>query len=173
MTDIPVMKTSGSDGNQAAFRRLMGRFATGVCVVATPYDGGGIAAMTVNSLVSVSLDPMLICWSVQNSASQFDVYANAQRFSVSVLGREQEELALRYAARGDSQLQASDFGKTAGGLPVIEGCIASLDCEFWDKHPAGDHTMILGKVSGFAPSGASNGDCRPLTFFNGGFCGIA
>lgn len=173
MTDIAAMKTAEKSGPQAAFRKAMGRFATGVCVVAVQTEGKGIAAMTVNSLVSVSLDPMLICWNLQNSASQFGLYANAQRFSVSILGLEQEELAQRYAARGDSQLRASDFAISAGGLPIIAGAIAHLDCERWNTHLAGDHTMILGEVFDFATQKFVYEDCKPLTFFNGQFCGIA
>ena len=172
MTDIAAMKTAEQSGPQTAFRKLMGRFATGVCVVAVRTKDEGIAAMTVNSLVSVSLDPMLICWNLQNSASQFDLYADAQDFSVSILGREQEELALRYAARGSIKLHQDDFAVSPRGLPIIKGAIAHLDCTRWNSHLAGDHTMILGEVVDFAPTDQGNGDCAPLTFFNGGFCGI-
>ncbi|MCR9179340.1 MAG: flavin reductase family protein [Erythrobacteraceae bacterium] len=155
----------------AAFRQLMGQFATGVAVVSVVSgDGdpqaGGIAAMTINSLVSVSLDPMLVCWNLQNSSSQFGAYAQAERFAVSILAEGQQTLARRYAARGSNALIPDDFETGPHGLPVIAGAIGHLACRRWAVHEAGDHTLILGQVEGMAhpESGA-----RPLVFFGGRF----
>ena len=51
-----------------ALRRAFGSFATGVCVVATYKDEAPIA-MTVNSFSSVSLEPPMVLWCVQNQLS--------------------------------------------------------------------------------------------------------
>ena len=162
---------------RADFRQLMSRFATGVCVVSVQSNGNSIVAMTVNSFVSVSLEPLLVCWSLQNSASQFDLYANADRFAVSILAEGHAHLARRYAARGDTQLRAEDFVSSAACLPVIEGALAHFECKLHSQHPAGDHTMIFGEVSGLGPAGSldsasSEAAISPLGFFNGQFCSI-
>lgn len=154
----------------AAFRQLMGQFATGVAVVSVPTDGGGIAAMTINSLVSVSLDPMLVSWSLQNSSSQFAAYAGAERFAVSILAEGQQTLARRYAARGSSALSPQDFETGGGGLPVIAGALGHIACRRYAAHEAGDHTLILGEVEALAQGPAPS---RPLVFFGGKFGGIA
>ena len=91
--------------NATDFRQLMGLFTTGVCVVSVETSDQNLAAMTINSFVSVSLDPMLVCWSLQNSASQFDLFAKADRFAFSILGSTQADIAQRYAARGDTLLR--------------------------------------------------------------------
>ncbi|MBI1402569.1 MAG: flavin reductase [Porphyrobacter sp.] len=150
----------------AAFRDLMSRFTTGVAVVSVPPGAEPIAAMTINSLVSVSLDPMLVCWSLQNSASRFAVYAEAESFAFSILGEGQQALARRYAARGNSAMDARDFEAGPAGLPVIAGAIAHLACRRFARHAAGDHTLILGKVEALA-QGDPQG--RPLVFFGGRF----
>ena len=159
------------DDAQIEFRKVMGLFTTGVCVVSVPGGEQGVTAMTVNSLVSVSLDPMLLCWSLQNDASQFDLYMSAPRFAVSILGHGQAELALRYAARGDALLKPQDFIESAGGLPVIAGALGHIECERWSDHLAGDHTMIFGEVRGLAHE-PSFSTAAPLGFFNGRFCSI-
>jgi flavin reductase (DIM6/NTAB) family NADH-FMN oxidoreductase RutF len=144
----------------------MGQFATGVAVIAFPTESGGISAMTINSLVSVSLNPMLVSWNLQNSSSQYAAYAGAGRFAISILAEDQQALARRYAARGDSALMPEDFVPGAGGLPVIRGALVHLACRRFAVHPAGDHTLILGEVTGMeqaAPGG------RPLVFFSGRF----
>lgn len=163
---------------QAEFRRLMGQFATGVCVVSTPAKDGGIAAMTVNSFASVSLDPMLVSWNLHNSSSQFELYSAADHFAVSILAADQAELAQRYAGRGDQQLLEQDFTSGGKGLPVIAGALVHFECRRWSTFPAGDHTVIFGEILGMSantlPSEADAKDSAQsaLGFFGGKFCSI-
>jgi flavin reductase (DIM6/NTAB) family NADH-FMN oxidoreductase RutF len=147
----------------------MGRFATGVAVVSLVRDDDTIAAMTINSLVSVSLDPMLVSWNLQNSSSQFSEFASAERFAFSILAEDQQALARRYAARGDSGHLRDDFELGAGSIPVIRGALATLACRSFAAHPAGDHTLILGQVEDLT-FGSAGG--RPLLFFGGRFRGL-
>ena len=172
MSQVQHANTPGNTAERAEFRRLMGLFTTGVCVVSVARPGGAIAAMTVNSFVSVSLDPMLVCWSLQNGSSQFDTYAGADRFAVSILSEGQGDLARRYAARGDSQLRHDDFEWSADGLPVIRSALGHIECSRWSQYPAGDHVMILGEVTGLAPAHGFDAVPAPLGFFNGQFCSI-
>ncbi|MEM6475063.1 MAG: flavin reductase family protein [Pseudomonadota bacterium] len=155
--------------DQAAFRQAMSLFATGVCVVSVLDDDDTPHGFTANSLVSVSLEPLLVCWSLQNSSTQFDLFAGAEEFAISILGQGQEELATRYAARGNALRDLADFGHTVRGLPVIEGAIATVECRHWSTYPAGDHTMIFGEVIGLA----SHPEEAPLGYFRGGFRKIA
>ena len=144
----------------------MGQFATGVAVISLAGEGGTISAMTINSLVSVSLDPMLLSWNLQKSSSQYRLYAGAERFAFSILAEDQQTLARRYAARGDSGLMPEDFDTDQDGLPVIRGALAHIACRRFAVHDAGDHTLILGAVTGMAQAGAGG---RPLLFFGGRF----
>ena len=159
--------------DRAAFRRLMGQFATGVCVVSAsaPDDASGetVAGITVNSFVSVSLDPLLVAWSLGNASSQFELWTSAPRFAISILAQDQAELARRYAARGSRELDPADFERTTNGLPVIAGALGHLECRQWSLYPAGDHTMVFGEVIGMHRA-AHEG---PLTFYGGAFGGIA
>lgn len=156
-----------------AFRQLMGQFATGVCVVSTTVQCGGggeeLAGITVNSFVSISLDPLLVCWSLGNDSSQFEVWSEAQRFAISILAHDQGDLALRYAVRGSRDLKDDDFEQSRLGNPVISGALGYLECRQWSLYPAGDHTMVLGEVIGMRQ--ASQG--RPLVFYGGEFGQIA
>ena len=169
------MSTNPSAGpvDQTAFRKLMGLFATGVCVISLGKDDdeGGISGMTINSLVSVSLEPTLVCWSLQNSASKYEDYAEAEHFAISILADDQQVLARRYAARGDTALSAADFTRTPRGLPVIKDALATIECKRWATYPAGDHTMILGEVQAMEAPG-SDVELRALGFFGGRFLSI-
>lgn len=152
----------------ALFRRVMGSFATGVCIVSRIRADGSPSGFTANTLVSVSLDPMLVSWSLQNDSSQFDQFVAAERFGISILNEDQRALAQRYAARGDAQMRADDFEWSADGLPLIAGAIGTIGCRHWAAHPAGDHTIILGEVTHMAASDHGG----PLGYFQGNFCRI-
>lgn len=145
----------------------MGHFPTGVCIVALENKDGSIAAMTVNSVVSVSLEPLLLCWSLHNSSGRFDLFANASRFSISILEQGQSGKALNYASRGEPEVQTGDFGKSASGLPIVAGALAHFECRSYAQHLAGDHTLLLGEVTGLSTSPA--GDAQALTFYKGEF----
>lgn len=161
----------------AAFRSLMGQFATGVCVVSAAGPDGEALGITVNSFVSVSLDPMLVSWSLHNSASQFDVWAGAGAYSISILAADQQETALRYASRKGIERVPADFASGPSGVPHIAGALGYLECRPWKNYPAGDHTLILGEVSGLyraghediAGAGMGGAGGRPLLFFGSAF----
>lgn len=156
----------------ADFRKQMSLFATGVCVVSVDSGDDGLSAMTINSFVSVSLEPMLVCWSLHNSSSQFDAFARSQEYAVSILSDGQAELALRYAARGVSGLDETDFIRSEQNLPVIAGALAHFECRQWKSYPAGDHTMILGEVTGMSDLVHNGASAAPLVFFDGEFSSI-
>jgi flavin reductase (DIM6/NTAB) family NADH-FMN oxidoreductase RutF len=158
--DIPV--------DPAQFRQAMGLFATGVGIVSLTRPDGAPRGITANSIVSVSLEPMLVSWSIQNGSSQFDAYAEAEHFAISILNADQRDLALRYAARGDTQLRPDDFVWTERGMPVIAGAVGTIECQRWSAFPAGDHTMIFGEVVGIETQAGID----PLGFFGGRFCRI-
>lgn len=157
-----------------AFRALMGQFATGVAVISLVGEDGSISAMTINSLVSVSLDPMLVSWNLQKSSSQYALYAGAERFAISILAEDQQLFARRYATRGDTALRAEDFVRDDSGLPVIRAALGHIACRRFARHDAGDHTLILGEVTGMMQaSSAAGSTARPLLFFGGRFGAIA
>lgn len=173
MPDVQNPGTTEAQQPRAAeFRKAMGLFTTGVCIVAVDDAVHGLAAMTINSFVSVSLDPMLVCWSLHNDSSHFTRYAEAERFSVSILAAGQADLARGYARRGGAHLSESDFERSVGGLPVVAGAIGHFECRRWSLTPAGDHTMILGEVEGIDHAQSDLANPSPLTFFRGEFCSI-
>ncbi|QUL36900.1 flavin reductase family protein [Erythrobacter sp. JK5] len=153
----------------AAFRQVMGLFSTGVCIVSRAREDGSPSGITANSFVSVSLDPMLVCWSIQNSSSLFESFTKTDSFAISILAENQSGLARRYASRGDSLMQPADFTWTARGLPVIAGSIGHIECRHWSTYLAGDHTMVFGEVAAIE----AREDLRPLGFYAGRFCRIA
>ena len=74
------------DGRE--LRNALGRFATGVCLITTTGEDQKSRALTANSFSSVSLDPPLVLWSLQNNSDVYDIYASPRYFAINVLASE-------------------------------------------------------------------------------------
>lgn len=153
---------------RTALRSVLGRFATGVTVVAA--RGGAPCGMTANAFTSVSLDPPLILVCVDRSAAIYDTVLAAGSFSVSMLSARQEHVA-RYFADHSRPRGAEEFGSVewwpgpSTGAPILQGALAWLDCTLVNSYDGGDHEIFIGSVqaSGFGPANDA------LVFFCGDF----
>ena len=127
-------------------RDALGCFATGVCVVTGAPEGGAPFGITVNSFASVSLDPPLILWSLQNQSDMFSTFDHCTRWAVNVLAGDQEQLSNTYAARGEHILDPDHYCAGATGVPVMPDSLASFECELESRFPGGDHVILLARV---------------------------
>jgi flavin reductase (DIM6/NTAB) family NADH-FMN oxidoreductase RutF len=152
----------------AQFRQLLGRFATGVTVVTTRDASGQPVGMTASSVASVSLDPPLVLVSVDRANDMYPALTAAERFVLNVLAADQEAISRRFAAEHANRFDGIGYGETRHGLPVLEGVLASIECEKQAAVPGGDHTVFFGLVTGGAVS-----DRRPLLYYRGGYAGLA
>ena len=150
--------------DKGEFRQALGQFATGVCLVTVDDPELGPLATTVNSFSSVSLDPPLVLWSIQNSSDHLAVYTECQHFGISVLSSEQGALSSQYAQRGGHSVQAEHFTTGPQGEPKLIGALAHFTCAVYAVHPGGDHQIIVGEVLQF-----ESREAAPLIFYSGGY----
>ena len=127
----------------------MSRYATGVSVVATSYDGVRYG-MTVNSLTSVSLEPTLMLFCCELDASLHQPVLATGVWAVSVLPATQADVASWFATRGRPGVDQFT-GQTAQpgpvtGAPILEGALAWFECRTWATYDGGDHTIVVGEV---------------------------
>ena len=149
------------------FRQSMSRYATGVSVLACG-DAAAPAAMTANSLTSVSLEPPLILFCVRNEGRFLSEVRRQPLFSVNVLNADQVAVAQRYAGR-ISDLPTPRWHELQG-VPVLRDAQASLVCRLHDQHLAGDHTIVIGEV---IHTLQTDRDDAALVFFGGRYHRLA
>jgi flavin reductase (DIM6/NTAB) family NADH-FMN oxidoreductase RutF len=125
------------------YRRLFGRFATGVAVVLTEEEGE-VNGLTVNSLTSASLNPLLLLFCVRNESASGHSILRMRRFTVSILSAHQKEAARHFAGRRSRRHNLS-FARDAGFV-WLEDSNAVFRCDLAGAYPAGDHRIILGRV---------------------------
>src|SRR5438477_10104275 len=81
-----------SDEERAWLRSMMGRFATGVTVVAARH-GPLLAGMTANAIATISMDPPLLMSSINTRSETHQAIIESHALAVSVLSREQQTVA--------------------------------------------------------------------------------
>lgn len=127
------------------YRSVIGRFATGIAVVTTHSDGTG-DAMTVNSLTSVSPDPLLVLFCAEKIARFHDGVLDAGRSLTD---------------------QLTGVEHTAGpitGAPVLDDALGVLECRTRGVYDGGDHSIVLGEVlAASVPAGPT----LPLLHYEG------
>ncbi len=163
--------TEGAALDSRAYRDWCGRFATGITVVAMR-DGDQAHGMTVNAFTSVSLDPPLLLFCVDKSASVYDALERADAFTVNILSEDQRELAQFFARHGREDEADADamggfpYSDSQTGSPILDGTLGWADCRVWGKTEAGDHTVVIGEV---VDMDLSQPDRAPLLFFASGY----
>lgn len=146
------------------FRRLCGSWATGVAVLTTHDDDGRSAALTMNAVTSLSLDPPLMLVCVANTSDTLMALRQSGVFCINVLAVGQEEIAARCAAKGSDKLERIPYRVGVTGVPVIEGSLVALECRLINDVSGGDHRILIGEVvSGYDSPGA------PLLYFRGDY----
>jgi flavin reductase (DIM6/NTAB) family NADH-FMN oxidoreductase RutF len=140
--------------NPIELRRALGSFATGVTVVTTLAEDGGLIGLTANSFSSVSLDPPIILWSLKSSSLSLPAFDACGRFVINVLAKDQVETSQRFAVSSNDKFAGVPHHLNAHGLPVLEGCAASFECHTEQRMVVGDHVLFLGRVEAFTHHGS-------------------
>jgi flavin reductase (DIM6/NTAB) family NADH-FMN oxidoreductase RutF/DNA-binding IclR family transcriptional regulator len=151
------------------FRDVLGHLPTGVVVVTALAADGAPVGMAVGSFTSVSLDPPLVAFFPDKSSSTFPRLRESSSFCVNILAADQGEVCRRFATKGADKFADTAWKAAPSGAPVLDGVVAWIDCDFESVQEAGDHLLVLGRVSAMDVSRPT----IPLLFFQGGYGAFA
>lgn len=146
------------------FRQALSRFATGVTVI-TYRDASGLPqGLTVSSFNSLSLEPCLILWSIGSKSSHFKALQVGEPFVVNILSAEGMDHVMHFFGRKDNIFESIGFSSDQQGIPILDKVCAAFSCQVDNRVAAGDHDIIIGKVSDFSCT-----ESDPLIFYAGKF----
>lgn len=128
------------------FKDVMGNYPTGVTIVTSKNEEGQPIGLTVNSFASVSLDPMLILWSIDHKVSSLEAFKKAPGFAVHVLAGDQQELCRTFASKNTERFENTEWSISNHNLPVLANTFGVLQCKTFKQVEAGDHTILIGEV---------------------------
>jgi flavin reductase len=165
---FPASRRDNAAGlNADAFVDVMKRAVTGVNVVTTDGDAGRFG-LTVSAFASVSANPPLVLVCINRHSPACAAILENRRFAVNVLATGQQPIAENFAGmpgRG-VRYEFVDGEWTTGctGSPVLDGAVASFDCNLATAIDAGTHTIFTGLVQD-----ARACDDEPLLYSNRNF----
>ncbi len=136
--------------DQNAFRSALSRFASGVTVVTTVLDGVD-HAMTASAFTSVSLDPPLVLVCSHKSSRFHEAVLDSGVWGVSILAEEGTVASAWFAHRGrplETQFDGIAHRRGDAGIVLLEDSLAWLECTTQNVVDGGDHTILVGAVTG-------------------------
>jgi 3-hydroxy-9,10-secoandrosta-1,3,5(10)-triene-9,17-dione monooxygenase reductase component len=149
---------------QQLFRRVCGKYATGITVVTILDANAAPQGMTANSFTSVSLDPPLVLFCIDLRTAFLNHFVPGAWYAINVLDEEQQEMSTCFARTGLDRFQGIAWTAGVNGAPILAGVLASLECSVTQMVEAGDHVVVIGQVLH-----ATWREGQPLVYFNSSY----
>jgi flavin reductase (DIM6/NTAB) family NADH-FMN oxidoreductase RutF len=158
-----------ADDRARAIRTGFGRLAVAVAIITTLDDGRphGCTGMAWAEHAT----PPLVLTTLRGAGRTRELVGAGRQFGVNVLSEEQRAHVGRFAARfpgPGARFAGVPFSPgPAYGLPLLDGCVASFECEVEGMYPFGGHDIVVGRVAW-----ASAREGRPVVHYDGHLWGL-
>lgn len=162
---MTIESAAGARLSSRTLREAFSQFTTGVAVATARRTSGECTAVTVNSFVSVSLDPPLVSFSLATQARCLAVFRECESLAVSVLRHDDQLVASNFARPSSCRWDGMPLQETSGGCLVIAHALAVFECVREVEHLAGDHVIVVARVRSVRVGPAA----RPLAFFRSAY----
>ncbi len=147
---------------QQEFKKLVGKFSTGVTVITGNYAANNFG-FTASSFASLSLEPLLVSFNIANDAGCFALIKNSTYLNINILAKEQKDLAYRFAKRDADKFAETNFTINQFNIPKLVNSLAILEGKIQQIIPAGDHHIVVLEIF----KGSENKNLEPLIYYSG------
>ena len=149
----------------------IGRSSAGAVSIVAAYDRATdkIVGLTASSFVTLSFEPPLVMFALQQNADSYSSMVSSYAFGVSLLNHMQAAIAAVFATKGSQKLSTTTFqeGKSLH-VPLIPSTLAHIECLTNQIFISGDHAIVVGLVEA-----AATFEGQPLLYYArqyGTFC---
>ncbi len=151
------------------FRRLMGRWATGVSVV-TARHGTADGGLTVNAMLSISLHPPSVLVALTSDADTTPLIEQSRVFAVNLLAADQRPVSERFARTipASEKFRNLPVHRGVTGIALLDGTLGAAECRVVAWIPQYDHVLVVGDVV----RQEVGRDAEPLLFFRSGYASV-
>jgi flavin reductase (DIM6/NTAB) family NADH-FMN oxidoreductase RutF len=149
-------------------REVFGCFPSGVVALCALVDDTPVG-MAVSSFTSVSLDPPLVSFCVQNTSATWPVLRRRPWLGISVLAEHHDQICRTLSRKHGDRFAGVDWTAEADGSMLVGGSSAWLVGQVHAEVAAGDHALVLLRIDRLG----ADPDTAPLVFHGGGFRRLA
>lgn len=145
------------------FKNVLSRWASGVAIL-TSCARDQLYGITITAFSAVSLDPPLVLVCVNVKSPLNGIIAESKMMAISILNAGQREISDLFSESGNAGLRFDkcEHQLGEGGMPLIDGALAHLECSVQDVLRSGDHIVYIG-----APQTCRHVSRDPLLYFRG------
>jgi flavin reductase (DIM6/NTAB) family NADH-FMN oxidoreductase RutF len=149
------------------FKEVMSLFPVGVSVVTTIDPAGDAYGVTVGSVVSVSLDPRLVLFCLDNQISGLNRFQVGNPLMINFLAETQIEISQYFATPGTDRGWTCTFYRQnpPSGLPEVNETFALLKGQVTATYPGGDHTLLLVEITSARAGSLEQKGLGPLVYY--------
>lgn len=145
--------------------KQIGRASAGSVSVVAAYDRvtDAVVGLTASSFVTLSFDPPMVMFALQQHADSYASMVSSRAFGVSVLASNQSQISTLFARKGRDKVEKTTFavGQVLH-VPLIPQALAHVECLTSQILLSGDHAIVVGLVEG-----AQIYSGEPLLYFAG------
>lgn len=132
------------DEAEKAIRKIR----NGVFVITFNLDGNdyGITTAWINR---ASFKPNILMISIGRNRKGYEELLEAELFCVNILGDAHLEIARHFGSTDGKDINNFsdiELKEMENGSPVLENCVAAVECKLVKKVDAGDHVILFGEV---------------------------
>ncbi|MGD9587388.1 MAG: flavin reductase family protein [Pyrinomonadaceae bacterium] len=149
------------------FRAALSRFPSGVTVVTSRDEENRFHGITVSAFCSLSLEPPRVLVCIEKTTGSHGALLWSRTFVVNFLSEDQRELSERFASQLDDKFDEVEFSTGIDGIPLLSGCLVTLECRITNSFDGGDHSIFVGEVET-----ATVNDGDPILYFRGDYRSI-
>mgnify|MGYP002621489731 CR=1 FL=1 len=161
-----------SNGNAVgarAFRDTLGQYPSGITVISGLTGERVPIGFTCQSFFSVSIDPPLVSFCVQNTSETWPKLRDLPALGISVLGESHDKAARTLAAKTGDRFAGLQTVSTERGAVFIEGTSVWLETSIDQQVLAGDHTIVVLRIHDLKV----NDEVPPIVFHRSTFRRLA
>ena len=131
---------------EEAFKVGMRHLAAAVNVICAA-ENGDRAGLTATAACSLCVEPPTLLACVNRGTSALPMILRSRHFSVNVLAKEQEAIAMAFASPDkEARFKLGSWVEGQTGAPLLEGSLVNFDCELAEVFEYGTHDILLGRV---------------------------
>ena len=149
--------------NKKLFKKILSKFSTGITIVGINFEGKNIGK-TVNSFTTLSISPPLVLFSLDIKASSLNKFKKSKFLSINILGKNQTDISKKFAKK-NSEWEKINYDIGQFKTPIINYCLANLECKKIQLLIKGDHIIFICEVL----TASYRDKIKPLIYFDSNY----
>jgi len=146
------------------FRQVLGHFASGVTVITGMHESEPVG-FACQAFTALSLEPPLVLFCPGRTSGSWPRIARVGDLGINVLAADQRDLARKFGVTAADKFDGVTWSAAPNGAPILDGALAWAACAVEAVHEAGDHLIVIARVTALSECRAGD----PLLFYRGRF----